>query len=143
LRVDISKKDFRSSWYHLERAHILGQPYPYPHTLVHWKIVLFGIKIKDIKEIKCPKCNSDLSQVFTGNTPIINKNPQGGYSLNAGAAIDPDALIYYYNNGSNLIGVSLITGTVVSVVTLAFEDGMYFDLMRNFENCNNGLCRLH
>jgi hypothetical protein len=23
-----SMNDFRSSWYHLERAHILGQPYP-------------------------------------------------------------------------------------------------------------------
>jgi hypothetical protein len=62
---------------------------------------------------------------------------QGGYSLNAGAAIDPDAMIYYYNNGASLIGVSLITGTVVSTVTLDFEDGMYFDLMRNFENCKS------
>jgi hypothetical protein len=43
-----SMNDFRSSWYHLERAHILGQPYPYHHTLVHWKMLLFGIRIKDI-----------------------------------------------------------------------------------------------
>ena len=43
--------DFRTSWYHLERAHILGQPYPYHHTLVHWRMLLFGIKIKDLREI--------------------------------------------------------------------------------------------
>ena len=46
-----SMNDFKLSWYHLERAHILGQPYPFHHTLVHWKMLLFGIRIKDIREI--------------------------------------------------------------------------------------------
>ena len=32
------------SWQHLERAHIIGQPYPYEHSFVHWKMLLFGIK---------------------------------------------------------------------------------------------------
>ena len=45
----LSNNDLKVSWYHLERAHILGQPYPYHHTLVHWKMLLFGIKIKDIQ----------------------------------------------------------------------------------------------
>lgn len=47
----LSNKNFTASWHHLERAHILGQPYPYHHTLVHWKMFLFGIRIKDLKEI--------------------------------------------------------------------------------------------
>ena len=25
------------AWYHLERAHILGQAYPVEHTYTHWK----------------------------------------------------------------------------------------------------------
>ena len=45
------KQDFQICWYHLERAHILGQPYPYHHTLVHWKMLLIGIKIKNRREI--------------------------------------------------------------------------------------------
>jgi hypothetical protein len=59
----------------------------------------------------------------------------GGYSLNAGSTIDPDGMIYYFGNGLAIIGVSLITGLVVSNQSYSFEDGMYFDLMRNNPNC--------
>jgi hypothetical protein len=59
----------------------------------------------------------------------------GGYSLNAGSTIDPDGMIYYFGNGDAIIGVSLITGLVVSNQSYSFEDGMYFDLMRNNQNC--------
>ncbi|MEI6522946.1 MAG: T9SS type A sorting domain-containing protein [Bacteroidota bacterium] len=59
----------------------------------------------------------------------------GGYSLNAGSTIDPDGMIYYFGNGQAIIGVSLITGLVVSNQSYSFENGMYFDLMRNNQNC--------
>jgi hypothetical protein len=59
----------------------------------------------------------------------------GGYSLNAGSTIDPDAMVYYFGNGNNIFGVSLITGLLVSNQAYSFEDGMYFDLMRNNQNC--------
>jgi hypothetical protein len=59
----------------------------------------------------------------------------GGYSLNAGSTIDPEGMIYYFGNGQAIIGVSLITGLVVSNQSYSFEDGMYFDLMRNNQNC--------
>jgi hypothetical protein len=59
----------------------------------------------------------------------------GGYSLNAGSTIDPDGMIYYFGNGEAIIGVSLITGLVVSNQSYSFENGMYFDLMRNNQNC--------
>jgi hypothetical protein len=95
---------------------------------------LDSFQVLDSATVRLGKINPSTGVVTTISPYSIS---QGGYSLNAGAAIDPDAMIYYYNNGSNLIGVSLITGTVVSVVTLAFEDGMYFDLMRNFENCKS------
>ncbi|WP_108213687.1 DUF3703 domain-containing protein [Pontibacter mucosus] len=39
------------AWRHLERAHILGQPYPIEHTAVHWYMLLFGFKTKNAKEI--------------------------------------------------------------------------------------------
>lgn len=95
---------------------------------------LDSFMVLDSATVKLGKINPNTGVVTTISPYSIS---QGGYSLNAGAAIDPNAMIYYYNNGAYLIGVSLITGTVVSTVTLAFEEGMYFDLMRNFENCKN------
>jgi hypothetical protein len=59
----------------------------------------------------------------------------GGYSLNASSAIDPNTMTFFYGTGSDLIGVSLITGLLVSNNVLNFIDGEYFDLMRNFDNC--------
>lgn len=39
------------AWRHLERAHILGQPYPLAHTAVHWQMLLFGFKTRNAQEI--------------------------------------------------------------------------------------------
>ncbi len=70
----LSNKDFKASWHHLERAHILGQPYPYHHTLVHWKMFLFGIKIKDLKEIvgQIPRLLIGGIKSFVGEIPVGN-----------------------------------------------------------------------
>lgn len=70
----LSINDFRSSWHHLERAHILGQPYPYHHTLVHWKMLLFGIKVKNIKEIigQIPRLLVGGVKSFVGEIPVGN-----------------------------------------------------------------------
>ena|SRR5690554_4852581 len=43
--------DYTRAWNHLERAHIIAQKYPYQHTFVHWKMLQFGFKIKNRKEI--------------------------------------------------------------------------------------------
>ena len=69
-----SLNDFRSSWHHLERAHIIGQPYPYHHTLVHWRMLLFGIKIKDFKEIigQIPRLLVGGVKSFVGEIPVGN-----------------------------------------------------------------------
>jgi hypothetical protein len=88
----------------------------------------------DSATVKLGKINPNTGVVTTISQSAVS---MGGYSLNAGAAIDPDAMIYYYSTGSNLIGVSMITGTVASNVPFTFEDGLYFNLMRNFENCKS------
>ena len=66
--------DFMASWYHLERAHILGQPYPYHHTLVHWSMLLFGIKVKDLREIigQIPRLLVGGVKSFVGEIPVGN-----------------------------------------------------------------------
>ncbi|MCX8479771.1 MAG: T9SS type A sorting domain-containing protein [Chitinophagales bacterium] len=60
----------------------------------------------------------------------------GGYSINGGAAIDPVNRIYYFSSGNAVVGVSMLTGQIVSAPTYAISGGGdYFDLMRNSENC--------
>lgn len=44
-------RQFDKSWYHLERAHILGQRFVWPHVKVHYEMLRFGLKQKDLREI--------------------------------------------------------------------------------------------
>jgi len=63
-----------SAWKHLERAHILGQKYPYAYTYVHWKMLQFGIKIKSGKEIigQIPRLIFGGVKSFVGKIPVGN-----------------------------------------------------------------------
>ncbi len=68
------KQDLRVAWRHLERAHILGQPYPIEHTIVHWKMLKFGFYIKDWKEIlgQIPRLLVGGVKSFVGKIPVGN-----------------------------------------------------------------------
>lgn len=48
---NLQQNNLQNAWCHLERAHIIGQKYPYEHTFVHWKMLQFGFKIKSTKEV--------------------------------------------------------------------------------------------
>ena len=70
------------AWRHLERAHILGQPYPMEHTAVHWKMLLYGFKTKIAKEIigQLPRLlvggvKSWAGMIPVGNTGGANVSP--------------------------------------------------------------------
>jgi hypothetical protein len=70
------------AWHHLERAHVLGQPYPFAHTVVHFKMLQFGFKIKNTKEIigQLPRLliggvKSFIGKIPTGNTGGANVPP--------------------------------------------------------------------
>ncbi|MEL7148266.1 MAG: DUF3703 domain-containing protein [Bacteroidota bacterium] len=62
------------AWHHLERAHIIGQAYPYHHSYVHWKMLLFGFHIKDRKEIigQIPRLLVGGVKSFVGKIPVGN-----------------------------------------------------------------------
>ncbi|MEN5435845.1 DUF3703 domain-containing protein [Sphingobacterium faecium] len=72
--INLKKRDYPSAWKHLERAHILGQRYPFTHNNVHWKMLKFGIKIKNIKEIfgQIPRLIFGGVKSFVGTVPIGN-----------------------------------------------------------------------
>ena len=67
------KGNLTTAWSHLERAHILGQKYPYEHTCVHWKMLLFGFRIKSSKEVigQIPRL------LFGGVKSFVGKIPKG------------------------------------------------------------------
>ena len=67
-------RDYLNCWNHLERAHILGQLYPYQHSLVHWKMMVFGIRTKNFKEIigQIPRLLFGGVKSFVGEIPIGN-----------------------------------------------------------------------
>ena len=69
-----SQKRYQQSWHHLERAHILGQPYPLQHTQVHWRMLMFGIQLKKSKEIigQIPRLLFGGIKSFVGKIPIGN-----------------------------------------------------------------------
>lgn len=73
-RTAFNQKNYRESWSHLERAHILGQSYPYEHTAVHWKMLRFGIKLKNTKEIigQIPRLLVGGVKSFVGVIPLGN-----------------------------------------------------------------------
>lgn len=50
-KTELQKGNLQNAWHHLERAHIIGQQYPYEHSYVHWKMLQFGFKIKSSKEV--------------------------------------------------------------------------------------------
>ncbi len=62
------------SWRHLERAHILGQAWPIQHTIAHWKMMSFALRIKNIKEIigQIPRLLVGGVKSFVGEIPVGN-----------------------------------------------------------------------
>lgn len=91
-----------------------------------------SIEELDSSTVRLAKINPSNGQVTIISPSAVT---QGGYSLNAGSAVDPNSFTFFYNPGGRIIGVSLITGLKTIDQPLSFANGDYFDLMRNFENC--------
>ena len=62
------------AWQHLERAHIIGQRYPFAHSYVHWKMLQFGFRIKSAKEVfgQIPRLVFGGVKSFVGKVPVGN-----------------------------------------------------------------------
>jgi hypothetical protein len=72
------KNDFKTSFYHLENAHILGQKHIIRHTISHFWMLSLGFKTKNRKEIFGQVLRMIASLLFTfiwvpkGNTGGAN-----------------------------------------------------------------------
>lgn len=81
-RTALSAGNLPRAWQHLERAHILGQPWAVEHSEVHWLMLRFGFTIKNWKEIR----GQILRLVFGGVKSFVGKVPTGN---TGGADVPP------------------------------------------------------
>lgn len=72
--VAFEQNKLQEAWRHLERAHIIGQSYPYEHSYVHWKMLQFGFHIKSTKEVlgQIPRLLVGGIKSFVGKVPLGN-----------------------------------------------------------------------
>ncbi|HRF78865.1 MAG TPA: DUF3703 domain-containing protein [Flavobacteriales bacterium] len=66
--------ELQREWHHLERAHILAQRWPLEHNAVHWRMLRFGFRVKDLREIlgQLPRLVFGGVKSFVGQVPIGN-----------------------------------------------------------------------
>ncbi len=74
---------------------------------------------------------------MTGAVAFVSPNNIGaGGNLTGGSFIDPNSMTYFFSNGYEIVGVSLVTGLITSSVTKTFPSGeIAFDMMRSTQNC--------
>jgi len=69
-------------------------------------------------------------------TELSNVNlPGQTFSLGAAATIDETNGLYYYNNGQNILGISLTTGLLVSNAPITLQDAGSIYFITNYNNC--------
>ncbi|PQJ77539.1 DUF3703 domain-containing protein [Polaribacter glomeratus] len=80
-KTALKESDFKTSFYHLENAHVLGQKHIIRHTISHYWMLIFGIKSRNSKEIIGQVTRIIASVLFTliwvpkGNTGGSNISP--------------------------------------------------------------------
>lgn len=73
-KASFMARDYAKAWRHLERAHIIGQAWPYEHTYVHWQMLRFGLTIKNRHEVigQLPRLLVGGVKSFVGKIPVGN-----------------------------------------------------------------------
>jgi hypothetical protein len=73
-KASFKRGDLIHAWFHLERAHVIGQSYPIEHSRTHWLMLKFGFAIKDRKEIlgQIPRLLIGGLKSFVGQIPVGN-----------------------------------------------------------------------
>jgi hypothetical protein len=97
---------------------------------------MFDIEVIDSTTFRLSKIDPN-----TGAVTFISPNNIGaGGNLNGGSFIDPNSMTFFYSNGNQIVGVSLVSGLITSSVTKTFTSGAFaFDMMRSTLNCFGAL----
>ena len=103
---------------------------------VYDSILMAFVDVVDSTTFRLSKINPNTG-VVTFVSPI---NIGAGGNLNGGAFIDPISMTYFFSNGNQIVGVSLITGLITSSVLKAYPSGaIALDMMRSTQNCFGAL----
>ncbi len=102
-RQHLAEGRLQRAWQHLERAHIIGQAYPRQHSLVHWKMLQFGFRIKDSQEIigQIPRLLVGGVKSFVGKIPVGNSGGADVPPLRP-MTIEDDLLAIFQKAGVNM-----------------------------------------
>lgn len=46
----LRREDFETAFRHLERAHVLAQRATVRHTVIHWRMLMAGLRRRDLRE---------------------------------------------------------------------------------------------
>jgi hypothetical protein len=102
------------------------------YVQVYDSVLMQYIDMLDSSTIRLSKIHP-----ITGVVTYISPAGIGlGPTLNGSCFIDPTTMTYYFSTGSNLVGVSLLTGLITSSLVKNFQGGAhFFDMMRSTQNC--------
>lgn len=65
--------DLPTAWRHLERAHILSQAFAWPHTRVHMRMLAFGWRRRDLREVL-----GQIARIIGGGpASLLGRAPRG------------------------------------------------------------------
>ena len=99
---------------------------------VYDSLAMDSIDVYDSTTFRLSKINPNTGAI----TFVSPYNIAAGGNLTGGAFIDPNAMVYYFSNGNQIVGVSLTTGLITSSVTKSFSGGAFaLDMMRSTQNC--------
>lgn len=99
---------------------------------VYDSIVMEFVEVVDSTTFRLSKIDPNTGAV----TFISPSNIGAGGNLTSGAFIDPTSMTYYFSHGSDIVGVSLVTGLITSSVNKTFSSNAFaFDMMRSTQNC--------
>lgn len=84
-RAAFHREDWAQTMRHLERAHILGQPWVGAHTWSHWMMLRVGVALRDWREV----AGQVLRLAFGGLLSIVGWLPMGNTGRARVSAIAP------------------------------------------------------
>jgi hypothetical protein len=99
---------------------------------VYDSLFMIDFEVLDSTTFRVSKINPN-----TGVVTFISPNNIGlGGNLSGGSFIDPNSMTFFFSNGNQIVGVSLVSGLITSVVTKTFTPGAFsLDMIRSTLNC--------
>jgi hypothetical protein len=85
LALAASGADDSERWRPLERAHILSQPWPWPHTVVHWRMLRLAVGQRNRREA----LGQVLRLVVAAPGSVSGRYPKGNTGRAAVGLLEP------------------------------------------------------